>query len=106
MRAERQRLSAKYQAEGEREAKIIRAQADGTANEILANARAQAARTLGDAEVQAQEYYRVFEKNPELAVFLFQLRALEASLKDKSHLILDQQTPPFNLLAPAPSPSK
>jgi membrane protease subunit HflC len=106
MRAERQRLSAKYQAEGEREAKIIRAQADGTANEILANARAQAARTLGDAEVQAQEYYGVFEKNPELAVFLFQLRALEESLKDKSHLILDQQTPPFNLLAPAPSPSK
>jgi len=106
MRAERQRLSAKYQAEGEREAKIIRAQADGTANEILANARAQAARILGDAEVQAQEYYRVFEKNPELAVFLFQLRALEESLKEKSHLILDQQTPPFNLLAPAPSPSK
>jgi membrane protease subunit HflC len=106
MRAERQRLSAKYQAEGEREAKIIRAQADGTANEILANARAQAARILGDAEVQAQEYYRVFEKNPELAIFLFQLRALEESLKEKSHLILDQQTPPFNLLAPAPSPNQ
>lgn len=106
MRAERQRLSAKYQAEGEREAKIIRAQADGTAKEILANAEAQAARILGDAEVQAQEYYRVFEKNPQLAVFLFQLRALEESLKEKSHLIFDQQTPPFNLLAPATNPSK
>ncbi|MGA1236031.1 MAG: protease modulator HflC [Limisphaerales bacterium] len=100
MRAERQRLSAKYQAEGEREAKIIRAQADGTANEILANAQAQGARILGDAEVKAQEYYGVFEKNPDLAIFLFQLRALEESLKEKSHLILDQQTPPFNLLAP------
>ncbi len=98
MRAERQRLSAKYQAEGEREAKIIRAQADGTANEILA--QAQGARILGDAEVKAQEYYGVFEKNPDLAIFLFQLRALEESLKEKSHLILDQQTPPFNLLAP------
>jgi membrane protease subunit HflC len=106
MRAERQRLSAKYQAEGEREAKIIRAQADGTAREIVANAEAQAARILGDAEVQAQEYYRVFERNPELAIFLFQLRALEDSLQEKSHLIFDQQTPPFNLLAPAPSPRK
>jgi len=106
MRAERERLSKKYQAEGEKEAKMIRAEADGAANEILANAQAQAARILGDAEVQAQEDYRVFEKNPELAVFLFQLRALEESLKEKSHLILDQQTPPFNLLAPAPSPSK
>ena len=55
--------------------------------------------------MKAQEYYRVFEKNPELAVFLFQLRALEQSLKDKSHLILDQQTPPFNLLAPSPTPN-
>jgi modulator of FtsH protease HflC len=104
MRAERQRLSATYQAEGEREAKIIRARADGDANEILAHARARAARILGDAEVQAQEYYAVFERNPELAIFLFQLKALEQSLKDKSHLILDQQTPPFNLLAPAASP--
>lgn len=104
MRAERQRLSEKYRAEGEREAKIIRSQADGTANEILAHARAQATRILGDAEVKAQDYYTVFEQNPELAIFLIQLRALEESLKEKSHLILDQQTAPFNLLAPAPNP--
>jgi membrane protease subunit HflC len=101
MRAERQRLSARYQAEGERDAKMIRARADGQANEILANAKATAARVLGDAEVQAQQHYTVFEKNPELAIFLFQLKALEQSLKEKSHLILDQQTTPFNLLAPA-----
>lgn len=100
MRAERQRLSAKYQAEGERDAKIIRTRADGEANALLAQARAEAARILGDAEVQAQQYYAVFETNRELAVFLFQLKALEQSLKDRTHLILDQQTPPFNLLAP------
>jgi membrane protease subunit HflC len=105
MRAERQRLSAKFQAEGERDAKIIRARADGQANEILANARAAAARILGDAEVQAQHHYAVFEKNPELAIFLLQLRALEQSLKEKSHLVLDQKTPPFNLLAPDSKPA-
>jgi membrane protease subunit HflC len=100
MRAERQRLSTKFQAEGERDAKIIRTRADGEANAILADARASAARILGDAEVQAQQYYSVFETNRELAIFLFQLKALEQSLKDRTHLILDQQTTPFNLLAP------
>jgi modulator of FtsH protease HflC len=98
MRAERQRLVASFQTEGEREARIIRANADGQANEILAQARAEAIRITGDAERQAQSYYSVFEQNPDLAIFLFQLKALEESLKDRSHLILDQQTAPLNLL--------
>lgn len=98
MKAERQRLVAKYQTEGEREARIIRANADGLANEILANARAEAIRITGEAEKEAAGHYAQFEKNPELAVFLFQLKALEASLKEKTSLILDQQTPPLNML--------
>ena len=98
MRAERQRLVARFQTEGERDAKIIRANADGLAKEILAGATAEAIRIGGQAEVQAQTYYAVFEKNPELAIFLVQLKAMEQSLKDHTHLILDQQTPPFNLL--------
>jgi modulator of FtsH protease HflC len=102
MRAERQRLVARYQTEGERDAKIIRANADGLAKEILATATAEAIRITGQAEVQAQEYYRVFEKNPELAIFLVQLKAMEQSLKERTHLILDQQTPPFNLLSGPP----
>ncbi len=107
MRAERQRLVARYQTEGERDAKILRANADGQANEILANARAEAIRIDGEAVLKAQESYAVFERNPRLALFLYQLQALESSLKDRTHLILDEQTPPLNLLsgqaAPAPA---
>jgi membrane protease subunit HflC len=106
MRAERGRLSAKYEAEGERDAKNIRTHADGQANAILAEALAQAARIQGDAEVQATRHYAAFKENPELAVFLFQLKALEQSLKEKTHLILDQQTPPFNLLVPGATAHK
>jgi modulator of FtsH protease HflC len=109
MRAERQRLVARYQAEGDRDAKILRANADGQAKEILANATADAIRITGQAEIQAQTYYTVFEKNPELAIFLVQLKAMEQALKDHTHLILDQQTPPFNLLnsaATAPAARK
>jgi modulator of FtsH protease HflC len=98
MRAERQRLVASYQTEGEREARIIRSNADGLANEIIAQARAEAIRITGEAERQAQSYYAVFEQSPELAIFLFQLRALEDSLRDRSHLVLDAQTAPLNLL--------
>jgi membrane protease subunit HflC len=110
MRAERQRLVASFQTEGEREARIIRANADGQANEILAEARAEAIRVTGEAERLAQAYYSVFEGNPKFAIFLFQLKALEDSLREHTHLILDQQTAPLNLLnsggtgAPAATP--
>jgi hypothetical protein len=39
----------------------------------------------------------VFQKNPELANFIFRLNALEISLKDRSVLIFDEHTPPFDL---------
>jgi hypothetical protein len=39
----------------------------------------------------------MFQQNPQLASFLFRLTALEDSLKDRSTLIFDQQTPPFDL---------
>ena len=99
MRAERQQLVARYQTEGERDARIIRANADVQANEILARSRAEAIRITGEAESKAAEHYAEFEKNTNLAVFLFQLKALEQSLKEKTYLILDQQTPPFNMLS-------
>ncbi len=98
MKAERQKLVARFQTEGEREAKIIRANADGQANEILAKAKAEAIRITGEAETRAAEYYAVFEKDSQLGIFLFQLKALVESLKERTHLILDKETPPFNLL--------
>jgi hypothetical protein len=41
----------------------------------------------------------VFQQNPQLATFLFQRKALEQSLKERTTFILDQQTPPFQLLS-------
>jgi modulator of FtsH protease HflC len=98
MRAERQTLVKKFQTEGEREARIMRAKADSEAKRILSEAQAEAIRVEGEAEAKAAEYYRVMQQNPDLANFMFQRNALEQSLKDKTTLILDQQTPPFNML--------
>lgn len=104
MRAERQRLVSKYQSEGNREASIIRSTADGDATEIIANAKSKAILIAGEAEEKAAGYYAEFEKSPELAVFLIQLKALEQSLKDRTSVIFDQQTTPFNLFNGATPP--
>jgi membrane protease subunit HflC len=98
MKAERQARIKETEAQGEREAKILQAEADLKANEILAQAEAQAKILRGEAEAASAQYFKEFEKNPELANFLFNLNALEGSLKDNATLILDPNTPPFNLL--------
>jgi len=98
MKAERQAEIQKIEAEGERQAKTIKAEADLEANEILALARAEAIQISGEAEARAAKSYEVFKQNPELANFLFNRKALEGLLKENATLILDPNTPPFNLL--------
>ena len=106
MKAERQARIEEVKAEGESDAKMLMAEADLKANEILAQAEAQAKVLRGEAEAASAKYYKEFEKNPELANFLFNLNALEGSLKENATLILDPNTPPFNLLTQPSEASK
>ncbi len=98
MRAERQRLVKQFQSEGEAESIRIKAEADQAKQELLAQAEAEATVIKGQAEAEAAKHFAVFQKNPELAVFLLEMKALSAALKDRATLVLDQQTPPFNRL--------
>jgi membrane protease subunit HflC len=98
MRAERQRLVKQFQSEGEAEAIRIRAEADRIRQETLARADAEAMTIRGQAEAEAAKHFAVLQKEPELASFLIQLNSLANSLKERSTLVLDPQTPPFNLL--------
>jgi len=98
MKKERETLLATHQSEGDREGKNIKAKADTAANDIIARANAEKEKIIGQAEQKAAEYYAQFEKNPDLAKYLFELKAVEQSLKERSSLILGPQTPPFNLL--------
>jgi len=105
MRAERQRLVKQFQSEGDAEAIRIRADADRIKQETLARAEAEAMKIRGQAEAEAAKSFAVFREEPELAGFLIQLNALGNSLKERSTLVFDPQTPPFNLLrgeSPAP----
>jgi membrane protease subunit HflC len=98
MKAERERLVKKYTAEGEGRAQEIRAEANLKKEELLAKAKGQAARITGQADGVASEAYSKLQQDPELAKFLFELRALETSLKERSTIIADPNTPPFDLL--------
>ncbi|MGC9942076.1 MAG: protease modulator HflC [Verrucomicrobiota bacterium] len=105
MIADRQLLINKEQYEGEKEATIIRADADRQAAETIANAEASAIRIHGEAEAAAAPTLRVFEQNPDLYIFLLRIDALKQSLNQKTTLIFDDRTPPFDLFQHLPTNS-
>jgi membrane protease subunit HflC len=97
MTSERQVLISKSQFEGEGEAQKIKSEAERKAAEVLASAQAQATTIRGKGEAEAAKSLAVFQQNPELANFIFRLNALEGALGERSTLIFDQNTPPFDL---------
>ena len=98
MRAEREEAAEKYRSEGEAEAIKIRAAADSRRDQILAKAQADAKKIRADGDAKAAEYYRIFDKDPELAMFLRKLEVLEETLKNKATVVLSPETEPFDLL--------
>ena len=97
MTSERKVLADKLQYEGEAEAQKIRSEAERKAADMVYNAEGEATQIRGKAEAEAAKSLAVFQQNPELANFIFRLNALEGSLKDRSILVFDQHTPPFDL---------
>jgi modulator of FtsH protease HflC len=97
MTSERKVLADQLQFEGEARAQEIRSEADRKAQELLASAQGQATGIRGQGEAEAAKSLSVFQQNPGLASFLFRLNALEGSLKERSTLVFDQNTPPFDL---------
>ncbi|MDB6030835.1 MAG: hypothetical protein JWM16_1173 [Verrucomicrobiales bacterium] len=98
MQSERKVQEEKIKSEGEREASELRSTANLESARLLADAEATATRTRSQGDAEAAKSFAVFEQSPELANFLLQLNGLELFLKEKTTLILDQATPPLNLL--------
>src|SRR5438552_6231225 len=97
MTSERKVLADKLQSEGETDAQNIRSDAERRAAELLSDADSQAIQIRGKGEAEAAKSLAVFQQNPNLANFIFRLNALESSLKERSTLIFDARTPPFDL---------
>jgi modulator of FtsH protease HflC len=98
MSADRQKLTGELESQGQAEALKIRSAADREAQQKISAAEGEARRIRGEGEKVAASVYPVFQQEPELARFLLEIEALEASLKERSVLIFDARTPPFNLL--------
>lgn len=102
MRQERESEAAGRREEGLRRAAEIRADADRQRSAILAEAEAEALTLRAEGESAAAKHYHVFDQNPELALFLRKLEALERILDQRTTLVLDADTPPFDLLLGKP----
>lgn len=98
MRAERTELAERYRSEGESEALRIRSAAESQREQQLARAAADAQRIRAEGEAAAAESYRVFTENPQLALFLRQLDALETIMTNQASVVLSTEMEPFNLL--------
>jgi regulator of protease activity HflC (stomatin/prohibitin superfamily) len=106
MKSERSLLAKAIESEGAAEASRIRAAADSEAAKILAEADARATGIRSQGEAEAFKYYQVFEQNPKLAEFLQIWHAVEEILKKNTTVIMDPNTPPWNLLQEQPTKTR
>jgi membrane protease subunit HflC len=106
MRAERQEIADRYRSEGEGESIRIRARADSERDQMLATAEAQARSLRAEGDAAAAEFYQVFERDPDLAIFLRKLDTMKEMLNSKATLVLSSESEPFDLLKTGPETAK
>ena len=99
MRQEREQLAKKYRAQGQGQARQIRARANRLASDIENRARAEAITIRGEGDVEATKYYGIFAKYPDLHNFIKRLETLKEILPKRSTLVLEaEKVPPFDMI--------
>jgi len=106
MEQERMAVIRTLEAEGDSEAKSIVGKANGTRAKIVAEAESKAKAIRGEGDAKAAEYYSEFLTNPELANFLRKLDTLRKTLTNRTTIVLDQNSPAYDLLTEGPEKSK
>jgi len=103
MRSERAQIAAGYRALGEQEADDIRAKTDVEATLLRADAEREATEVRGKGEAEAARILAAAHgKDPELYDFLRRLEVVR-NVSDESTLILDADSPPFDVLLKRPT---
>ncbi|HXC34372.1 MAG TPA: protease modulator HflC [Candidatus Acidoferrales bacterium] len=103
MKGERQVIINSEKYEGQKEATIITSTANRIASETVNQAKATATQIMGEGQAKAAEVLPIFEKDPALANYLLRLDALQQALNQKTTLIFDERTPPFDLFTTIPT---
>lgn len=97
MKSHEQAKAARYTAEGEARAADIMAAAQATEDRIMAAARQKASEIEAEAQRVVSEYYREFDKHPELRIFLDRLRAVKEALQQRTTIIMDSGQSPWDV---------
>lgn len=99
MRAERQRESSLFRAEGEEQANIIRAKADRDSTVISAEGYEQAQKLRGEGEAEAIRIYaEALEQDPEFYAFSRRLEAYATILKAGDKVVIPADSDFFRYL--------
>lgn len=87
MGAVRDRLAERFESEGRSQAQAITAEANSNADKILAFARRRADEILARGEAEAAPYLAEQNINPDLAVFIQNIKLMEDAMSKKFTLI-------------------
>jgi membrane protease subunit HflC len=98
----REAIVASSVSEGNSLAKSIMGEAESEATKIVAGAQARAKSIKGEGDAEAAEYYAEFLAHPELANFLRRLETLRITLSERATIVIDSDSPPYNLLKKGP----
>jgi membrane protease subunit HflC len=102
MRAERAQYADRYRAEGQQQADSITAKTDAEKAKILADAQRDAEETKGKAEAEAAHIYAAaHSQDPDFYKFLRKLDTLKKIVNENTTLVIDANSPPFDVLKPA-----
>jgi membrane protease subunit HflC len=96
---ERKLEATKIREDGNATAAVIKANAATEKEQLLARARSEAEALKGKGDAEAAKHFEVFAKNPELAIYLRKIRALQETLKTRTTIIVDPSIPPFDLFS-------
>jgi membrane protease subunit HflC len=96
MQAERQRVANELRATGQANGEAIRADADKQSEIIIANAYKEAQTVKGEGDASATAIYaKSFGQDPEFAAFTKGLESLKSSFKNKSDLMVIDNSSEF-----------
>jgi len=102
MKAERERKTLATIAEGNAQATAIRTDANSVRIELLAAAEARAEAWRGRGDAEAAKYYKMLDADPELAMFLRNIKTLKEILRDRATIVLTTDTDLIRLLQGKP----
>lgn len=102
MTAERNRRVEAITSEGNAKAIKIRTDAKAKSDELITAAEARAKITRGQGDAEAAKHYKMLEADPQLAMLLRNLEALQKILGDRTTFVTPTDIEPFSLLKGIP----